>query len=323
MVGGRCPRVPSHDPRQALRYARAWTERGLMPPSSLEVLEREAAAAPVSPGVAFGTVALYSLAGALLTAALVALLDLTTQADSVRVPVLALFGTVCGLGALALRMGGRQAWAEGLGVAAAVAVGLALMPEGDSHGWTVFLGLAAGVALPFLAGRFSALPLLGIALFTFAGFHLATRFFHGSGFIFDEVSATGSAVWLLLQALSMAGLVGAARLLRLRWWSEAAGACAVAFVAPALLFIDKAIDPRHAGIPEALLAIPELAFLGLGVALRSRALVLGSALVVAGDAIAFAFDVGGKVLGIAALLLMAGALVALGGLLRDRLGADA
>jgi hypothetical protein len=297
--------------RLVLGEARRWVDLGLIDAQALPRIE---ALYGGDPGPGFVQLVLLDLAGAVLGAAIIALVSVVLRLNggSAALTLGALGTGALAAGGAAAAWGGRPAWADTLLTAGAIAYAFMAFPDPQVGKALAILALLGGLALPFLGHRQGAVGALGAALFMAAGFAFMMRWFASPGFIFDQPTRAGATLYLLLAAAYLGGL-GYARQRLGRQWPGATGVAALAFVVPLGFFLDAVVLRGNVpqGSIQILIAVGEGLLLAAGFGLRDRALVVGASIGVAGAAVAFAFDVGGPVLGVVVLLLVAAALVGL------------
>ena len=309
--------------RIALGLARQWTREGLLPGSSLAVLEARHAKGdlPDDPDrETFGASVLYALGGVLLGSAIFALLMLLTEngvispgrSEDVAPWLFLVWGASCFAGAFALdRVARKPRLGDALHVAALVAVTAAGVPNADDLPLG-FLAVAFALAVAWYRRVRFLVPFLAIvALNVSVAVILFSRF---GQFGVEQVAFT---LWFLYSLLQLVGLAVAAK--RTSWpWPTFTLAAATGLVAGTFVgFWSDNVDWRPVdGTIEIVLALLMGAILAGGLWLREKGIVLAAALAIAIDSIVFAFDVGELVGGLVAILAVAGLLIWQAGSLR-------
>lgn len=315
--------MDSRDARIALREARRWAARGLLPPQSLEVLEKEYAGAidKDDDAPSIGLSILYGLAGILLGAACVAVIVLFEVDDNAAPWILAGLGVpLLAAGLLLWQTRKFDGITDALLVGSLVPLSAMALPDELAGKILAPFGLAAAVLVTWLPRKSHTVPLMGtIATFACSGI-LSYQYFRDTGFFFDELSEPGVYLWFSLALAQLAAVLVAGRALERPWRTLASSLLCVGLVLPFVLMTNDLFPNHDTRFYELLVGAFELVILLIGLGVRERGLVLGAALVIAGDAIVFAFDIS-KYFGLVVLIGLAVALVALAGTLKKLLRA--
>ncbi len=206
--------------------------------------------------------------------------------------------------AVALWVPERDLLADALLAAGMAPMAISPIEGSLTSGEALTYGLPA-IALPavYLVWRREQpfLPTLAVVAFTVATGATVMELFSDA--------ATGTNVWMAVQALLLAGLVGTDRWLRDRDAGAPVTLAVLALAASLIPFLFESVNISDSETLELVLGGILLAILTAGVLLRHRGVVLGAAIGVGIDAIVFAFDVGGVPLGTGLLVGLAALLI--------------
>lgn len=272
--------------------AREWVREGIIEPEQAERILDRYEAKPSEDGAGLGSL-LYGAASVLFGAAVIALVLVGFDPTDPE-PALAGLGlVVSAAGAVLPFVRPEQELIGDTLMAAGLAPVTAAVVEAPTSGGAEASFVVAGLVLPaaLIVWRRARpfVPALSVIAFSVA-----------SGFAFLEIfedAAAEATIWLVAQALLVAGLVAIDR-----WWTgqDAPGPVTLAvggLGASLAYFLSEALELGSEEAVQLALGGVMVVVISLGLALKHRGLALGGAIVLGIDAFVFAFTVAGPWLG--------------------------